>query len=118
MGVWDYGTYAININLAETGVEDLPPPASSRVAGIFPNPFNPSTTISYELAEGSRVDLAVYNARGERIRTLVSTFVPAGRHDVTWHGRHDDGRAAASGAYFVRLIAGEVNDVRKMLLLQ
>ena len=118
MGVWDYGTYAIHINPAETAVEDLPPPASSRVAGIHPNPFNPSTTISYELAEGSRVDLAVYNARGERIRTLVSTFVPAGRHDVTWQGRHDDGRAAASGAYFVRLIAGEVNDVHKMLLLQ
>jgi hypothetical protein len=117
-GVWEYGTYSITINPAETGVEDLAPPPASRVAGIHPNPFNPSTTISYELAEGARVDLAVYNARGERIRTLVSSYVPAGRHEVTWRGRHDDGRAAASGAYFVRLVAADARDVRKMLLLQ
>ena len=84
----------------------------------YPNPFNPETTIEYELAQPGPVRLSVYNVLGQRVRTLVDAWQPAGRHRVRWRGRRDDGRPAASGVYFYELQAGERQTRRKMLLLR
>jgi hypothetical protein len=84
----------------------------------FPNPFNPSTTISYYLPEDSPVTLAVYDVSGGRVVCLVSKAEKKGRHSVTWDGKDGNGSPVASGIYFSRLTAGKGAVSRKMILLR
>jgi hypothetical protein len=100
------------------GAPGGPPPAATAITGVRPNPFNPQATVAYELAQAGHVDLAVYDARGARVRGLVSGERPAGRHEAVWNGRDDAGAAAPSGVYFARLRAGGAVSMRKMLLVK
>jgi hypothetical protein len=84
----------------------------------FPNPFNPSTTISFALPRAADVSLAVYNILGSKIRTLVSDHLPAGDHVVSWDGTDTKGKAVASGVYFCRIVAGEYRESRAMVLVR
>jgi M6 family metalloprotease-like protein len=84
----------------------------------YPNPFNPSTTIRYELASRARVELRVYDVNGALVRTLVDDVKPAGAYALEWNGRDDRGNPVGSGVYFYRLTAGDFSDVRKMTLLK
>ena len=68
-----------------------------------PNPFNPSTTITFGVPEASEVTLAIYNLRGQLIRILHTGFIAAGRHSVVWNGTDFDGDKVASGVYVYRL---------------
>ena len=68
----------------------------------FPNPFNPSTTIRYQLPEASNVQLTVYDVTGQLVRTLVEGNMEAGHYVATWNGRDVSGRAVASGVYLSR----------------
>ena len=85
-----------------------------------PNPFNPSTTVSYAIPEGKSLftSLMIYNARGQLVKTLVSGMKGAGRYVVNWDGRDNYGRAVSSGVYFYRIQAGDFVKTRKMLLLK
>jgi endoglucanase len=83
----------------------------------YPNPFNPETTIRYRLSEHRRVEVAVYNAKGQKVRSLVSGDQPPGRHSVVWDGRDDSGLRLSSGIYFYRMKASGFNQIRKMVLL-
>ena len=93
-------------------------PRAFSLAQNTPNPFNPSTTISYTVAQPTQVSLTVYDLRGRVVKTLVERFVDAGTYQVQWHGRDSKGRAVASGVYFYRLQAEEFTMVRKMVLLK
>ncbi len=90
----------------------------TRLMSASPNPFNPSTTIAFELAAPGEVSITVYDVSGRMIRSLVNGRMPAGMHEVTWNGRDRNGATAASGVYFYRLIAGEILETRKMVLLR
>lgn len=79
----------------------------------FPNPFNPSTTIRYSLAQAERVSLKVFNLAGQEIVTLFEGKQSAGEHHVQWRAE-----GAPSGVYFYRLQAGEKVETRKMILMQ
>jgi len=81
-----------------------------------PNPFNPSTTIWFELAEASQVRLTVYNVKGEKVKVLADKVMSAGRRSVEWDGRTDAGKQVSSGVYFYRLKAGKFSSTRKMVL--
>ena len=81
-----------------------------------PNPFNPVTTIRFEIPREAAVQLAVFDVRGRRVTTLHQGPIQAGYHDATWEGRDDQGRAVASGMYVVRLTGPGFSDARKMLL--
>ncbi|MCD4827880.1 MAG: T9SS type A sorting domain-containing protein [Candidatus Cloacimonetes bacterium] len=83
----------------------------------FPNPFNPSTSIVYTLAEASAVDLAVYNSRGALVR-LLHDVKPQGRHSIVWDGMDTSGATCASGVYYFHLQAGGVTDVSKGILIK
>ncbi|HKW14683.1 MAG TPA: choice-of-anchor D domain-containing protein, partial [Candidatus Krumholzibacteria bacterium] len=83
-----------------------------------PNPFNPATTIAYDLAGAGRSRLVVYDVKGARIRALVDMNQRAGHYSVTWDGRDDRGAPVASGVYFYRLTSGPFNETRKMVLLK
>jgi hypothetical protein len=84
----------------------------------YPNPFNPSTTISYNLAATSAVKLDVVNVLGQTIRTLVNETQVAGHHRIEWNGRTESGETAASGIYFYRLSTEQFSDTKKMLLVK
>lgn len=84
----------------------------------YPNPFNPETVIGYRLREPAEVVLEIYDALGRRVRQLVSTEQPAGRHEVIWDARDDRGRAVASGVYFCRMQAGEYVATRTLSLVR
>jgi flagellar hook assembly protein FlgD len=84
-----------------------------------PNPFNPSTVISFELATAGEVRLAVYDSRGAVVRELVSGPRPAGAHEVRWDGRDVRGRPAGSGVYYARLqFAEEPAHIVRMSLVR
>jgi len=84
----------------------------------YPNPFNPGTTIEYTLKERSQVSLVIYNALGERVRTLVNDVQAADKYQVRWDGRNEQGIHVASGIYIYKLTAGDFVSARKMILMK
>jgi hypothetical protein len=95
-------------------------PAASGLSQNFPNPFNPLTTISFEVPEANegprRVILSVFDLRGRNVKTLVEGEVAPGRHDVVWDGTDERNREVPSGIYFCTLQANGIHSARKMLL--
>ena len=84
----------------------------------YPNPFNPSTTIRYQLPRSANVRLVIYNLAGQAVRTLLNAPVAAGAHSQVWDGRDDRGQTVSSGVYIYRLTAGHVTQSRKMILIR
>jgi hypothetical protein len=99
-------------------VEDDTLPRVTRLHPSSPNPFNPATTIGFDLARASAVELRVYNVSGRLVRTLVDEKLDRKRHAVVWNGLDDRERRVASGIYFVRLVAGDARQVRKVVVLR
>jgi hypothetical protein len=100
-----------------TGVKGTPPATTALFQNV-PNPFNPSTTIRFTLAEKSGVQLAVYDMAGRLVRTLLDETRDGGTHEVTWDGRDARGAAVASGVYFYRLTSGSHIESKRMVLLK
>ncbi|MCL2064718.1 MAG: T9SS type A sorting domain-containing protein [Candidatus Cloacimonetes bacterium] len=84
----------------------------------FPNPFNPATTIAFELAVDSIVSIDIFNVRGQRMKTLANEHFGVGFHSVEWNGTDDNGRSVGSGIYFYRMVSGDFTDVKRMVLLR
>jgi hypothetical protein len=85
----------------------------------YPNPFNPETTITFFTAENAEnVELAIYNLKGQKVKTLVNEVLQAGEHSVVWDSRDDNDRQVGSGIYFYKLKSGNYQKVRKMILLK
>ncbi|MEZ4386184.1 MAG: FlgD immunoglobulin-like domain containing protein [Candidatus Krumholzibacteriia bacterium] len=82
----------------------------------YPNPFNPATTIAFELRADGPVALAVFDLRGRLVRALLDDVRAAGRHEHRWDGRDDRGEAVASGVYTVQLVADGVTSARTVVL--
>ncbi|MBU2501224.1 hypothetical protein KJ682_07860 [bacterium] len=105
-----------------SAVEDGRP--ASPVSGVrllqaAPNPFNPRTVLSFEVSSAVAVDLAIFDARGRRVRSLLEgAAVPAGTMTLTWDGRDDAGRSVPGGVYFARLEAGEAVSNAALTLLK
>ena len=86
-----------------------------------PNPFNPSTTISYSIPEGQSevaVKLTVFNLRGQLVKTLVQSHQTAGQYRVQWDGINENSQRVTSGVYLYRLQAGNFTQTRKMVILK
>ena len=86
-----------------------------------PNPFNPSTTISYSIPDDTQelaVKLNVYNIRGQLVRTLVDDSQGPGTYNLNWDGTDGQGKQVSSGVYFYRLVAGDFVSTRKMVVLK
>ncbi len=103
-----------------SGLADVEPAPAAAVAlhPARPNPFNPSTTISYSVAHSAHAELVIYDVRGRLVRALWRGTVPAGRHEVIWDGRDDSGARAASGVYACQLRVGTVEETRQLVLLK
>lgn len=114
--VRDTRNAALDFTLSDTSVAELP--SSYRLVGNFPNPFNPKTSIAFDLPEAQFVSLSVFSADGRLIRTLVDRRMDAGHQVVTWAGRDANGAPVASGIYFARIEAGPLAATHKMLLMK
>jgi hypothetical protein len=116
------GTYAAFTSDIVVGVEDDHRggtlPDDFELQPNYPNPFNPSTTISYSLPEAAHVRIEVCNVLGQKVRTLVNTVRPAGEHQARWDGTDESGSPVASGVYLYRFQSSGQVVTRKMLLLR
>jgi hypothetical protein len=93
-------------------------PATYQLSQNYPNPFNPETTLRYALPRDEKVQLKVFNIRGQLVKTLVNEDMKAGHHSVVWKGRDDADQMVASGIYFVQMQAGDYRQVRKLVLIK
>lgn len=104
--------------LTAVGVEPVVRAPGLVVYEAAPNPFNPSTRLSFEFQTRGHVKLSVYDSAGRLVRTLADGVFAAGRHDVTWEGRDDRGRVMASGVYLYRVTSGAFEGTRSVVLLK
>ena len=98
-------------------VPGTPTTADPRLTAA-PNPFNPSTVISFEAATPTRARITIHNLRGERVAGLLDAEIPAGRNAVAWDGRDDGGRLMGSGVYTVRLELDGESFLRRVTLVK
>jgi len=97
--------------------EDLP--TIAKLYSNYPNPFNPTTTISFSVTQNSDfVNLEIFNVKGQKVKTLFSGNAEEGNHTVTWNGDDENDDPVSSGIYFYKLKTGEQELSRKMLLLK
>lgn len=94
------------------------PPSADLVSGNYPNPFNPLTTIVYNVRRTGQVSLLIFDVRGRRVRTLVDGEVTAGEHEVAWTGVDDSGHLVPSGVYFCVLDTDTDHSSRKLTLIR
>ncbi len=93
-------------------------PALPLIESCSPNPFNPTTSISFSLPQAGKACISVYDLRGRKIATLLDSEMPAGQHSINWNGKDMDGREAASGVYILRLEATGKRHTRKVTLMK
>ncbi len=115
------GVFAVINSLGSRQSQLLP--TRTRLGANYPNPFNPTTTIPFELANAADVQLQVYNLLGQLVATVERSWYASGRHSVMWDGRNQAGAELASGVYFYRLIVTPSNgarlvETRKLVLMR
>jgi len=112
-----------SFHFSETRTVTIAAPKDVRMSGCYPNPFNPATTIPYEIGDAGiglqRVQLIIFNSLGEKVRVLVNDEMRAGFYSVKWDGKNDHGDRVASGTYLGFLsVNGRVGQSMKMTFLR
>lgn len=117
MGTGGDGVYRYKSPVA--GIKEEPEPflQDFTLYQNFPNPFNPSTVISWQLPVSSDVELIIYDLPGKKVRELVNEKQPAGYYEIVWDGKDDAGKDLASGVYVYRMKVGKNIKSKKMLLI-
>jgi molybdopterin-binding protein len=114
----DEQIWTVTVTLLTSSDDDLTPDGMELISN-FPNPFNPSTTISFSVAQTSSfVTLDIYNIKGQKVKTLINDRFDAGAHQVVWDGKDDNNKPVSSGIYFYKLKAGNFEQTKKMILLK
>lgn len=109
----------INVHLSLP--DDYTPPVipeQTELGMAYPNPFNPVTSISYNLTTPGVVNIEIFSVRGQKIRSFQRSHSTAGKYHITWDGTDEQGKASASGAYLYRMQTGNYNCTRKMMLMK
>lgn len=84
----------------------------------YPNPFNPSTNISFSISNDSYVELSIYNIKGQKIKTLLNEKMQKGKHSIIWSGLDSNNKPVGSGIYLYKVKAGNFEAVKRMILLK
>ena len=93
-------------------------PIITKLAGNYPNPFNPTTTISFSTKEAGYVSINIYNMKGQLVKTLINDQLDAAFHDVIWNGKDDSNKTISSGIYFYKMNANNYAATKKMILMK
>jgi hypothetical protein len=113
------GPFTLTIDASAVNVEELKViPESFALHANYPNPFNPTTTILYDLPEAAMVHLVIYDVLGRQVRTLINQDLTAGYHKAVWDATDDLGRPLSGGLYIYRIQAGGFSKTMKMVLLK
>ena len=115
MGTWNRSG---NIYQATPNNDSTIPQLVTTLYGNYPNPFNPETTIRFELANAGFVTMDIFNQKGQLVKTLLNTELPAGFHQITWNGTDQKGSLVSSGIYYYRMRSGKFSSTRKMILMK
>jgi len=109
---------SLNVNITANGDEVIIPAEITALAGNYPNPFNPETTIGYSVKTPSRVIITIYNLKGEKVRTLVNETKGNGFYSAKWNGKDESGKAVTSGVYLYRMQADNYVSTKRMMLMK
>ncbi len=101
-----------------TDSDDTTIPAATAFNSIYPNPFNPTTNLYYSVSNDSNVQLAVYNLKGQMVKTIVNGHQAAGNYQVSWDGTDNNGNTVPSGIYFSKFQSGDYTSTKKMILMK
>ncbi len=113
------GVYAQKFHIEQTSIENEVIPNTHFILSNYPNPFNPTTTISFSVTQmSSFVTLNIYNIKGQKVKQLICDQLSSGQHSVVWDGRDYNNFPVGSGVYFYKLKAGDFQKVRKMILMK
>ncbi|NQV17560.1 MAG: T9SS type A sorting domain-containing protein [Armatimonadetes bacterium] len=119
-----------SFSLDETGVssydlldlvssEENEIPANDIQLSNYPNPFNPTTSISFSVFDkNSKIDLSIFNVKGQKIKSLIKDNFPVGEHSIIWNGKDGEEKDVNSGIYFIRLLSGDYAQFKKTILLK
>jgi hypothetical protein len=111
------GSYPSFLNLEIKTAGDTPVAVPTSLLGCYPNPFNPSTTISVSIAQdNSSVSIEIFNLKGQKVSTLLNTQLSKGNHSIVWSGKDDSNHSVASGVYFIKMNADGYHKSMKALL--
>jgi len=94
------------------------PILATELGANYPNPFNPTTTISFTLKEASDVKIDVYNITGQYVKTLINKHLEADNHNIVWNGNDNEGKSVSSGVYLYKMQAGKYTSTKKMILMK
>ncbi len=113
-----FGPVAVTITPGEEEGEETPEAFITGLNGCYPNPFNPCTEVSFTLKEDAKIELSVYNLKGQLVRVLTSSTFAKGEHRIAWNGVDRNGNEASSGVYMFQLRCGRDIFTRKAILLK
>ena len=115
----DMGVYENLLGVPQVGIYNNQLPSTNFNLSNYPNPFNPTTTISFSLQNNSNVEISIYNIKGQKVKTLLRDQFPAGQHSVVWDGRDENNLPLGSGIFFYQLrINGNSKAINKMILIK
>ena len=112
----DLGAFEISSSTDVGKLDALP--KELRLYSSYPNPFNLKTTIRYALRKPGNLDIAIYNFKGQKVRTLIQQYQSPGEYSIVWNGENEFGESVASGIYFYSIHAAESIQTKKMLLMK
>ncbi|MCH7763494.1 MAG: T9SS type A sorting domain-containing protein, partial [Candidatus Marinimicrobia bacterium] len=113
------GPFSLIIDASQVSVTDeINLPAEFALHANYPNPFNPITTLRYDLPENSFVNIIIYDLLGRQVKTLVNQTQEAGYRSVKWNATNDSGKPVSAGVYLYQIQAGKYLQTRKMILLK
>jgi len=114
----DMGAYEFQGDPQSNDENEIIIPVITKISN-YPNPFNPSTKVKLELAESGKIDLSIYNIKGQKVKTLLDAYSSKGHFEIIWRGIDDNKKKVASGQYFIKLkVNGEEKAVSKCVLLK
>ena len=105
-------------NCAQASIIEEIMPITYHLYSAYPNPFNPTTTLDYDLPEDAIVNITIYDMMGRQVSTLVGSHQSAGYKSVQWNATNDKGSPVSAGLYLYTIEAGQYRQTKKMVLLK
>ncbi|MCD6176397.1 MAG: T9SS type A sorting domain-containing protein, partial [Candidatus Cloacimonetes bacterium] len=102
----------------QTNADGITIPVVTELTGNYPNPFNPTTTISFSIKEAGFVSIDIYNMKGQLVKTLVNEQLDAAYYNITWNGKDNSNKTISSGVYFYKMRSSNYTATKKMILMK
>lgn len=115
-GNWNMGV--IDMTDANSDDDELLPSYATALKANYPNPFNPTTTIAFDMAKEGHVSIDIFNVKGQHVKRIADSIFEAGRRSVVWQGTDENGRNVSSGIYFYKMTTEGYSATKKMILMK